>query len=130
MWSRLHRLEDVLGKGHLFRRLLVLSAAAIWTALTIYSFVPHNALRFAQQSCQPRPLLLNFFLITPISVGLGARHEKPWLGVVIAIPLFLIILAWVTAILLKRDVIWPPGEPYRVKFWEVWWVFSGFKDRP
>ena len=128
MFVTLHRLENVLGKGHLFRRLLVLFAAAIWTALTIYSFVPGNAPRFAQQSCQPRPLVLNFFLITPISVGLGERHEKPWLGVVIALPLFLIILAWVTAILLKRDLIWPPGQPYRLNFWRVWWVFSGLRS--
>ena len=120
MWGNLHRLENVLGKGYLFRRLLVLFAAAIWTALTIFSFVPHNTTRFSQQSCQPRPLVLNFFLITPISVGLEERHEKPWLGAVIALPLFLIILAWVIAILLKRHDIWPPGKPYRVKFWCVW----------
>ena len=120
MWGRLHRLEDVLGKGHLFRRLLVLSAAAIWTTLTIYSFVPRNVIRFAQQSCKPRPLLLNFFLLTPITESLEERHDRPWLGAVISVPLFLLILAWVTAILLKRDIIWPPGEPYRVRFWEVW----------
>ena len=125
MWGSLHRLETVLGEGHLFRRLLVLFAAVIWSALTIYSFIPKYAPHFAQRSCQPRPLVLNFFLITPISVGLAQRHDKPWLGVVIALPLFLIVLAWVTAILLKRHVIWPPGEPYRVKFWEVWRVFSG-----
>ena len=120
MWWDLHRLEGVLGKGHVLRRLLVLFAAAIWGALTIYSFIPGNSPHFAQQSCKPRPLVLNFFLITPISVGLGQRHEKPWLGVVIALPLFLIILAWVCAILLKRYVIWPPGQPYRVNFWKVW----------
>ena len=120
MWGRLHRLEGILGQGHLLKRLSVLSAAAIWTTLTIYSFVPHHAIRFSQHSCQPRPLLLNFFLITPISVGLEEGYQKPWLGAVVAIPLFLIIAAWVTAILLKRDDIWPPGEPYCVNFLEVW----------
>jgi len=43
----------------------------------------------------------------------------PWLVVVIAIPLLLLISAWVTAILLKRRIIWPPGEPYRLNFWKV-----------
>ena len=119
MWGGQHRLENVLGKENLFKRLFVLFATVIWAALTIYSFIPKNTPRFAQSSCKPQPLVLNFFLITPISVGLMERKEKPWLGVVVAIPLLLIITAWVTAILLKRRVIWPPGEPYRVNFWKV-----------
>jgi len=46
--------------------------------------------------------------------------------VVIALPLFLIVLAWVTAILLKRDLIWPPGQPYRLNFWRVWSVVGEY----
>ena len=119
MWGGHHRLDSVLGKGHLFRRLIVLLAAAIWIAFTIYSFVPQNASHFAQRSCQSRPLVLNFFLLTPISVGFEAGENRPWLAVVVALPLFLIVLAWVTAILLRRHVIWPPGQPYRFNFWKV-----------
>ena len=119
MWGGLHRLENVLGKGHLFKRLFVLFAAAIWIALTVYSFLPQNASRFAQSSCKPQPLLLNFFLITPISVGLMKGGQIPWLAVLVATPFFLIILAWVIAILLKRHVIWPRGEPYHFNFWKV-----------
>ena len=119
MWAGIHRLENVLGQGHLYKRLFVLLAAAIWLALTIYSFLPQNASNFAQASCKPQPQLLNFFLITPISVGFMERKEKPWLGVVVAIPLLLIVVAWVVAILLKREVIWPRGEPYRFHFWKV-----------
>lgn len=119
MWGGEHRLENVLGQGHLSKRLFVLLAAVIWLALTIYSFLPQNTLHFAQSSCKPQPQLLNFFLITPISVGLMERKEKPWLGAVVAIPFFLIVLAWVVAILLKRRVIWPRGEPYRPHIWKV-----------
>lgn len=119
MWGGQHRLENVLGKGHLFRRLFVLLAALIWVALTIHPFLSRNAAHFAQRSCQPRPLLLNFFLLTPMTVGIELGEDHPWVAVVVALPIFLIILAWVTAILLKRQVIWPPGEPYRVKFWTV-----------
>lgn len=119
MWRGQHRLENVLGQGHLMKRLFVLFGAAIWIALTTYTFIPGNASHFAQASCKPRPLLLNFFLITPITVGLQKRKTEPWLIGVVALPLFLIVLAWVTAILLKRRVIWPPGEPYRVNFWKV-----------
>lgn len=119
MWGGEHRLENVLGKGHLVKRLFVLFAAVVWIGLTTFSFVHRNISQFAQASCKSRPLMLNFFLITPISVGLMERKEKPWLGVVIALPFFLIVLAWVTAILLKRHVIWPPGERYRVNFWKV-----------
>lgn len=119
MWGGQHRLENVLGKGHLFKRLFVLLSAAIWIALTAYTFLPQNARNFAQASCKPQPLLLNFFLLTPISVGFMKRHQEPWLGVVVAIPLFLIVLAWVVAILLKRHVIWPRGQPYRFNFWKV-----------
>ncbi|KAF9653696.1 hypothetical protein BDM02DRAFT_3107670 [Thelephora ganbajun] len=119
MWGGQHRLDNILGQGHLIKRLFVLFAAAIWIALTTYSFIPQNAPRFAQGSCKPRPLILNFFLVTPISIGIMERKEKPWLGVVVALPLFLVILAWVVAILLKRHTIWPPGEPYRFNFWKV-----------
>jgi len=62
---------------------------------------------------------LNFFLITPISVSIMKGDQKPWLGPAVAAPLFFIILAWVVAILLKRHVIWPRGEPYRFNFWKV-----------
>jgi len=118
--GQVHRLENILGQGNLFRRLLVLSAAAIWIALTIYSFLPQHISHFSQESCRARPLVLNFFLITPITTILVEWHNKPWLRVAIPIPLFLTILAWVAVILRKRRVIWPPGETYRVKFWEVW----------
>jgi len=119
MWGGQHRLEHVLGQEHLFNRILVLFAAGIWSGLTIYTFLPENANRFAQSSCQPQPLLLNFFLMTPISVGIMKKDQKPWLGPTVATPFFLIILAWVVAIFLKRHVIWPRGEPYRFNFWRV-----------
>ena len=119
IWGGEHRLENVLGQGHLFKRLLVLVAAVIWIGLTVYSFLPQNASHFAQSSCKPQPQLLNFFLITPISVGIMKGDQKPWLGPLVAAPLFLIILAWVVAILLKRHIIWPRGEPYRFNFWKV-----------
>jgi hypothetical protein len=128
IWGGMHRLEDVLGKGHIFKRVVVLLAAAIWIALTIYSYLPGNAPHFAQASCRPQSLLLNFFLLTPISVGIMDRKELPWLGPVIAIPFFLILLAWVIAIFLKRHIIWPRGEPYRPNFWRVLWVFPASKD--
>ena len=108
----------------MFRRLLVLIAAAVWVALSIYSFLPQHISHFSQESCQARPLVLNFFLITPITATLMEWHNRPWVRVAIPTPLFLTVLAWITVILRKRRVIWPPGEPYRVKFWEVWWVFS------
>jgi hypothetical protein len=119
MFGSMHRLEDILGKGHIFKRLVVLVAAAIWGTLTIYSFLSGSIHHFAQESCRPQPLLLNFFLLTPISVSIMERRDLPWLGPVIAIPLFLIVLAWVIAILLKRRVIWPPGQRYRFNFWKV-----------
>jgi hypothetical protein len=120
MFGGKHRLEGVLGQGQLFKRLFVLVAAAIWTTLTIFSFLPKSAPHFSQNSCQPRPLLLNFFLITPFSVAIEEGQEHPWVGPVVALPLVMIIVAWVTAILLRRHIIWPPGEPYRVNFWKVW----------
>jgi len=126
MWGGTHRLENILGRGHIFKRLFVLLAAAIWIALSIYSYLPGSAPHFAQASCRPQPLLLNFFLLTPISVGIMERADVPWLGPVIAVPFFLIILAWVVAILLKRRIIWPPGRPYRFNFWKVVTVVGEF----
>lgn len=119
MWGGQHRLEHVLGQEHLFKRILVLFAAGMWAGLTVYSFLPENAQRFAQSSCKPQPLLLSFFLMTPISVGIMKKDQKPWLGPTVATPLLLIILAWVVAIFLKRHIIWPRGEPYRFNFWKV-----------
>lgn len=119
MWGGEHRLENVLGPGQLFKRLFVLFAAVMWIGLTIYSFLPQNASHFAQASCRPQPLLLNFFLITPISFSIMKGGQTPWLGAAVATPLFLIVLAWVAAILLKRNIIWPRGEPYRFNFWKV-----------
>jgi len=124
MLGGMHRLEKVLGKGNLFRRLLVLFAAATWVVLTIYSFLPQHVSHFSQESCQAQPLVLNFFLITPITSTLVEWHNNPWLRVAIPTPLFLTILAWVTVIFCKRHVIWLPGEPYRVRFWRIWRVFS------
>lgn len=119
MWGGMHRLENVLGEGHLLKRLFVLIAAGIWIAFTIYSYLPGSVNQFAQASCRPQPLLLNFFLLTPVSVGIMERKDLPWLGPVVAVPFFLISLAWAIAIYLKRHTIWPPGEPYRFNFWKV-----------
>jgi len=71
-------------------------------------------------------LLLNFFLVTPITVGIEVGEDTPWVAVLVALPLFLLVLAWVTAILLKRRVIWPRGEPYRLNFWKVWMVVGEY----
>lgn len=119
MFGSMHRLENVLGKSHIFKRLVVLVAAAIWGVLTVYSYIPGSIHHFAQASCRPQPPLLSFFLLTPISVGIMERRQLPWLGPVVAVPLVLIVLAWVIAILLKRRIIWPPGQRYRFNFWKV-----------
>jgi hypothetical protein len=116
IWGGKHRLENVLGQGQSFERFFVMFAAGVWSGLTIYTFLPQRAHRFAQSSCKPRHPVLSFFLITPTPVK-GDR--KPWLGLAVATPLFLLVLAWVTAILLKRRIIWPQGEPYRFNFWKV-----------
>ncbi|KAF9788064.1 hypothetical protein BJ322DRAFT_1046832 [Thelephora terrestris] len=123
-WGGIHRLENVLGRKHLFRRLFILLAAAIWIAFTIYPYLQRNASHFAQTSCRTQPLLLSFFLLTPISVGIMERHRFPWLGPVIAGPFLLIVLAWVIAIIRKRRIIWPSREPYRFNFWKTLTVVS------
>ena len=122
IWSDGGRLKDVLGPGHMSRRILVLLAAAMWVAISVYSYLPDRFTNFTQTSCKRRPILANFFLLTPVTVGIYSIKAMPWLVIVVILPFAMLASAWIIAIFLRRKDIWP-GDKSRSRFSQVLYVF-------
>jgi len=124
-WSGQHRLEGLLGRTRYLRRIIVLLAGATWMGIFIYAYLPNNGERFAQASCKGRSVMDAFYLIVPFLymaafISLGIAYPV----VLFVLPFVLVIVAWIIAILLRKDEIWPPGEPHRRRFVKVWSVDS------
>lgn len=124
-WSDHHRLESLLGRTRYLRRFLVLLAGAAWLAIFIYAYLPKNGDRFAQASCKGRSVMDTFYLIVPlVYIVVFGQFGIVYPVVLFVLPIVAMIVTWVTAILLRRKEIWPPGEPYRPRFVKVWSVNS------
>lgn len=120
-WSTRHRLENLLGRSHYLRRIVVLFAGASWLAILIYAYLPRGVEHFAQASCKGRSVTDGFYLTVPflyIQAYAGIGIVYPALA--FALPFVVMTAAWVTAILRRRKEIWPPGEPYRPRIIKVW----------
>ena len=120
-WSTEHRLESLLGRTRYLRRFIVLFAGAAWLAILIYSYLPKGAERFAQASCKGRSVTDYFYLIVPL-LYLVFNTDLIYPPIVFALPIILMIIAWVAAISRKKNEIWPQGQPYRPRFLKVWSV--------
>jgi hypothetical protein len=118
-WSKEHRLESLLGRTRYLRRFIVLAAGASWLGIFIYAYLPKGVDHFAQASCKGRTVTESFYLIVPF-LYLIAYASDGYPVVFFALPVILMIAAWVVAILRKKTEIWPPGEPYRLRFVKVW----------
>lgn len=124
-WSTKHRLESLLGPSHHLRRFIVLFAAVSWLAIFIYTYLPRGVEHFAQASCKGRSVTEGFYLTVPFLyiqfyAGIGIIYP----ALLFAFPFVIMIVAWITAILRRREEIWPPGEPYRPRIIKVWSVTS------
>jgi len=122
-WSTKHRLESLLGRTRYFRRFVVLLAGAGWLAIFIYTYLPTGVDRFSQASCKGRSVMETFYLIVPfLYIDAAAFYGIIYPAFLFTFPFVIMIAAWITAILLRRKEIWPPGEPYRPRFVKVWSV--------
>jgi len=120
-WSTKHRLESILGRSHYFRRFVVLFAGASWLAIFIYTYLPKGIERFAQASCKGRSVTEGFYLTVPfLYIQAFAEIGIVYPAILFALPFVVMIVAWTTAILRRRQEIWPPGEPYRPRIIKVW----------
>ena len=122
-WSTQHRLESLLGRTRYLRRFIVLLAGSGWLAIFIYTYLPKGIDRFAQASCKGRSVMEFFYLIVPfiyIAVYTDAGIVYPL--IIFLVPVLSLVVAWIIAIYLRREDIWPPGEPYRPRFVKVWSV--------
>lgn len=125
-WSTEHRLESLLGRTRYLRRIIVLFAGASWLGILIYAYLPRGVEHFAQASCKGRSVTDNFYLFVPfLYIIVYASLGDPYPAIIFAVPLALMIAAWVVAIILKRKEIWPPGQSYRPRFIKVWSVTFG-----
>ena len=130
-WSAQHRLESLLGRTRYLRRFIVLLAGAAWLAIFIYTYLPKAQERFAQASCKGRSVMEFFYLIVPfvyLAAFISVHYIYPL--VLFLLPVFAMIAAWIIAIYLRREEIWPPGEPYRPRFVKVWSVIFVCAARP
>ena len=126
-WSGQHRLESLLGRTRYLRRFLVLLAGGIWLGILIYAYLPKGADRFAQASCKGRSVMDAFYLIVPfLYIAVFAEFGVIYPAVIFTLAFVLMIATWIVAIFLRKNEIWPPGEPYRPRFLKVWSVNPAF----
>ena len=123
-WSTKHRLDNLLGRDHYLRRFIVLFSGAAWLAIFIYTYLPRGVEHFAQASCTGRSVTEGFYLTLPFQyIQWAAEYEHIiYPAIIFTIPFVIIAAAWITAIVRKREEIWPPGEPYRPRIVKVWSV--------
>lgn len=123
IWSTRHRLENLLGPSHYLRRFVVLFAGASWLAIFIYTYLPRGVEHFAQASCKGRSVTEGFYLTVPfLYIQAYANNGIAYPAVLFALPFVVMIAVWTTAILRRKEEIWPPGEPYRPRIVKVWSV--------
>ena len=121
-WSTHHRLENLLGRSHYLKRSVVLFAGVSWLGIFIYTYLPRSENHFSQPSCKGRSVTEGFYLTVPF---LYAQYYAEILhiaypAVLLSIPFVFVAVAWTTAILRRKEEIWPPGEPYRPRILKVW----------
>ena len=119
-WYKKHRLNGIVGEGKLLPRALILIAGAIWISLLIYILVPTTISQFAQESCETQLIpLANYLYIFPLRV-ISALKSVPYIFVAIVGTLVGISVSWIVAIVLQRQTIWPPGEPWTPRLGRTW----------
>jgi len=121
-WSTKHRLDNLLGPDHYLRRFIVLFSGASWLAIFIYTYLPKGVEHFSQASCKGRSVTEGFYLTVPFQYiqFWAAEYDLIYPAIIFTIPFVLVTAAWITAIVRKREEIWPPGEPYRPRIVKVW----------
>ena len=120
-WSTQHRLDSLLGPTHHFRRFVVLLAGAAWLAVFVYAYLPKGVIHFAQASCKGRSVTEGFYLTVPfLYIQARAQEGIIYPAVLFPVPGIILTIAWIAAIYLRKEEIWPPGTPYRPRIVKVW----------
>ena len=122
LWGNKHRLDDIVGRGKIVQRTMVLGTVAIWMAFVIYLLLPSNISYFAQASCDQYSLLVKFFFFIPILLFAAAVIYAPVLAAAAVTPIIGVALSWVLIIIIRRRTIWPNASTKRWQFWAVWFV--------
>ena len=108
---------------------MVLFSVAVWMAILIYAYLPQRYTEFSQDSCRQSSIAEVFFLGTPFIAAWVLAEGGPSgifvLFIFLAVPI-LIVLAWLIAIFLRRDEIWPSGRTgcCDPRYSKVWYVCS------
>ncbi|CAL1708936.1 unnamed protein product [Somion occarium] len=124
-WYKKHRLNGIVGEGHLAARSLILIAGVVWVCLLVYILVPTHFSDFSQESCETQLIpLANYLYVFPFRVLPFLRTEVPSLLVLVVGFLSLTVISWIVAILLQRKTIWPPGEKWSPHFGRTWSVIG------
>ena len=91
--------------------------------ILIFAYLPKDENRFAQASCKGRSVMDAFYLIVPfLYIAVFAEFGVIYPAVIFTLAFVLMIATWIVAIFLRKNEIWPPGEPYRPRFLKVWSV--------
>jgi hypothetical protein len=125
MLGHKHRMDQVLGKGHLLKRMVALGTIVIWLAFFVYTLLSSNVSNFSQPSCDNRNKIVRLSYLAPFLLLLGRVDEgDDWLAVLVILPLLAIITAWGIAIHRRRRPLWyiANGTRRTPGFWVVWSV--------
>ena len=123
-----HRLRDIVGRGHLFARYVMVVAGILWIALLVYVFAPAHLTHYSQRSCESKFVLISKLYIIPLILFKTAYQTLLWFAFVITFPIAATVLGWIVAIIRHRKDIWPPEERWSPQFRRVWYV-SSIHDR-
>ncbi len=119
---RKHRLRDLVGRGRMLPRCMMLFAGALWIALLIYVFVPPHLTHYAQKSCEGSYAIVSHLYVVPFMLLKSAARGSLWLTLLMTIPPAATIIGWIAALILQRKVIWPSGQRWSPQFRRVWYV--------
>ena len=132
IFSKNHRLSNVLRKEKGLPRALVFLGMAISIALFVYIIMPSDR-RFSQESCldafeKVNKAIIRLFFLLPFLLFYDFFILSPFLvSFLVLLPILLIALAWFIAICLQRREIWRKGQPFRFHFGKVWLVISMYR---
>ncbi|CAL1708937.1 unnamed protein product [Somion occarium] len=119
-WYKKHRLNGIVGEGHLFVRLLILAAGALWICLLVYILVPSNLSHFAQESCVAANTFVSWLYLIPFMIIGDSSAGVPWLTALVFGTVGLVVVSWIVAIILQRKSIWRSGERWSPRFGRTW----------
>jgi hypothetical protein len=118
-------MDQVLGKGHLLKRIIALGTIVIWLAFYVYTLLPSHVSNFSQPSCDSRNNIVQLSYFAPFVIFTkDFEYGMDWLVVLVMVPLLAIMAAWGIAIYRQRRPLWyiANGTRRTPGFWNVWSV--------